>query len=116
MKTSWILWILATVLIMILLPVFAVNRIPSDAGMIFSILSLLIINPLWALFTGFTAGGHPSGMWFMPLAMDILFTVGLSFLMTVDSQILFYLVIYTGLAYITMIIRALHLRKIRKQG
>ena len=101
---------------MILLPILLSSTVTEETTGMLSILSLLILDPLWAMITGLTAGGHPSRLWLMPLVMDLLFTAGLSLLMNIDSQILFYLILYTGLAYAAMIIRIFHNKRKKRRN
>ena len=102
MKKKIILWLITTAMIMIGLPILAVNYVPNDSGMLVSIVCFLIINPLWALSTGIKAGGYPSRLWILPIVLDLIFTAGISFMMTLDSQIFFYLILYIVIAYLSM--------------
>ena len=107
MKQKAITWFIGSILVMVQLPFLAVQFVSSDAGRMVSILLLFVVNPLWAVITGIVGGKKPHILWFLPLAMDILFAIEFEILFGLDFQVLFYIGIYTVTGYVTMLITSL---------
>lgn len=107
MKHSIIVWAATMVAVMIVLPLLAVNFVSSNAGMIASILLLLIINPFCAIFTGVLAGKQVRTLWPLPLLLDVLFILGSRFSLGLDfSESLFYSAIYLAIAAVSSVVAA----------
>lgn len=114
MKMKVIGWFIAALAVMVALPFLAVKFIDSDAGMMVSILMLFLVNPICYMATGIWAGYRVRTLWGLPLILDILFVIGFWIILSMNSQALVYMGIYTVIAYIAMAVTAMMKSRVQK--
>ena len=94
---------MGSILIMILMPYMNVTFSSNDTGMLIFIVSLLILNPIWAIVTGLVAGQQIRLCWYFPFLMDLFFIIGYMKIFRRDyNSYLFYIGLYTAIALLTM--------------
>lgn len=99
-------------IVMLLLPWCAVRFVPSDGGMMVSLLLLLIINPIAAVCIGTISGLHPKSLWYQPLLLAALFAGGAGcFLQFSAPDFLLYAAVYLALGYLAFGVTVLLRRK-----
>ena len=69
-------WLLAAVIIMILLPWFAVTFVKGDAGMAVCLILFFAINPVFSVLIGVFAGKDADRSWYLPVISPLLFIAG----------------------------------------
>ena len=101
-----------SVIVMLLLPWCAVTFVPSDGGMLVSLLLLFAVNPISAVCIGIISGSNPRSLWLHPLLLSALFTVGAwkSLGITVPDR-LSYAAVYLAVGYLALLLTILLRRK-----
>ena len=101
-----------SVIVMLLLPWCAVAFVPSDGGMLVSLLLLFAVNPISAVCIGIISGSNPRSLWLHPLLLSALFAVGAwkSLGFTI-SDILPYSAVYLAIGYVSLLLTVLLRRK-----
>ena len=69
------IWLILTIILMIIVPLFAVIFAES-AGMMISIMLFFAVNPLFSAVGGLIAGGDVKNMWMVPLVTAMVFVIG----------------------------------------
>ena len=97
-----------SVIVMLLLPWCAVAFVPSDGGMLVSLLLLFAVNPISAVCIGIISGSKPRLLWPQPLLLSALFAVGAwkSLGITI-SDILPYAAVYLAVGYLALLLTVL---------
>ena len=72
---KWIVWIIATMILMLGFPWFAVT-FTGDSGMGICFLLFYVVNPLYAAVCGAFAGRSVKELWSLPIVTAILFLTG----------------------------------------
>lgn len=95
-------------IVMLLLPWCAVVFVPSDGGMLVSLLLLFAVNPISAVCIGIISGSKPRLLWPQPLLLSALFAVGAwkSLGITI-SDILPYAAVYLAVGYLALLLTVL---------
>ena len=76
--------------------------------MLVSIIFLLMVNPIFAVLMGISAGKQIRSLWILPIVLGVLWGLGYAAFMGFRiPELSFYIGIYTILAYISMILSSL---------
>ena len=110
MKKNIILWVAASMAVMLALPWLAVAFVNGDAGMAVCFLLFFAVNPLYSVIIGAFAGKDVKHLWNLPIVSAVLFLIGtwIFFDMGETAFILYaavYLVIGIMAVLISMLIR-----------
>lgn len=76
MKKAMWLWLVACVLVMIALPGLVIAFVPPHDVMVYILMELFVINPVFCVLVGLWSGRDFRERWFMPLVAVILFVAG----------------------------------------
>ncbi len=108
MKKSVSIWVIATLVIMLLLPWLAATFVKSDAGMAVCLLLFYVVNPIYFIVLGIASGKNMKSMWWQPLLSSCMFLAGIWLFFTVEETAFFiYAGIYLALGGIAMLISSL---------
>lgn len=97
--------ILMNALLMIVLSLYTVEFIRSDAAMAICLILFFAVNPIAAMLTGIFTGRNIRSRWFQPLLLAMLFIAGtwIAFEMG-EKDFLIYAAIYLILGYLSAMI------------
>lgn len=101
-------WLLASGIVMLLLPWLAVTFAPSDAGMAVILLLFFAIDPGFCITAGYYAGKQTGRLWWVPAVSSGGFLAGSwLFFEPGESAFLTYAVIYFALGMEAMLVSRL---------
>ena len=108
-------WMLATAVIMLVFPWFAVTFIKGDGGMAVCFILFFAVNPIYAICSGAYAGKNIKIFWTLPIITALFFLLGawLSFNMGEKAFILYalgYLLLGIVAELISMLVKKKNLR------
>lgn len=98
-KTIYMLLLIFVV--MLIVPLIAVNTVKADAGMLVAIALFFVVNPILSLFIGIASGKDIRFFWFMPIVIAILFWIFSSLTFKTAFPI-FYSAIYLAISAVAM--------------
>ncbi len=76
MKKNIILWVAASMAVMLAFPWLAVTFVKGDAGMAVCFLLFFAVNPLYSMIIGAFAGKDVKHLWSLPVISAVLFLIG----------------------------------------
>ena len=76
MKKNIILWLAASMAVMLAFPWLAVTFVKGDAGMAVCFLLFFAVNPLYSMIIGAFAGKDVKHLWSLPVISAVLFLIG----------------------------------------
>ena len=76
MKKNIILWVAASMAVMLAFPWLAVTFVKGDAGMAVCFLLFFAVNPLYSVLIGVFAGKDVKHLWSLPVISAVLFLIG----------------------------------------
>ena len=76
MKQNIILWVAASMAVMLAFPWLAVTFVKGDAGMAVCFLLFFAVNPLYSMIIGAFAGKDVKHLWSLPVISAVLFLIG----------------------------------------
>ena len=113
MKKNIILWVAASMAVMLALPWLAVTFVNGDAGMAVCFLLFLAVDPLYSVMIGVFAGKDVKYLWSFPVIAVVLFLIGTWIFFDMgETAFILYAVVYLVLGIVAMLIS----RVIRKRG
>ncbi|MCQ2431869.1 MAG: hypothetical protein MJ175_04615 [Clostridia bacterium] len=102
MKT-YMMWLTLAAMTMLLLPWLVFSYAGGELGFFLCLLLLFVINPVYAMQTGFYAGRDPGRLWSLPLVTVMLFFFGGQLFYGLETNdFLLYGAIYLGFAMLSM--------------
>ncbi len=115
MKIKVTIWFIVCAVVMLLFPALAAHFAAPEAGMLVSIVLLLIVNPIGSIGTGIFAGQRLRLLWPLPIVLGALFATGYGVFLGLDSSSLFfYALIYIAMGFSAMAVSVMV--KKRKQS
>jgi len=116
MKKRFLCWLAASAAIMLMLPYLAVTFVPGDGGMAVCFLLFYVINPVFSLAVGFSAGRSWKQLWILPVLSPLFFLAGTwVFFGMGEPAFLLYAGIYLALGFaaaaVSGLLRAVERRK-----
>ena len=105
MKNNNMKWLFIAICILIILPIIVANVVPSDAGMMASIVLFMVINPIFALITGIFSGKRRRERSGLPLFFVFFYVMGtwISFEWG-STQFFGYALAYFAISFVAMLI------------
>lgn len=100
--------LISIIIIMLIIPLIAVNTVKADAGMLVAIALFFVVNPILSIFIGIASGKDIRFFWFMPIVIAILFWIFSSLTFKTAFPILYsavYLIITAVSMCITWLIK-----------
>ncbi len=98
------IWLILTIILMIIVPLFAVIFAES-AGMMISIMLFFVVNPLFSALGGIVAGTDVKSLWMVPLATAMLFVLGAWLFFGMGETIfVIYGGVYLAIGLVTMLL------------
>lgn len=108
MKKKLLIWSVSMLAVMLAVPYLAVRVVPSDVGMMASIVLLFVVNPLCAVITGGIAGTQVRLLWPLPLVLVVLFAIGYWISLGLTATVLLlYGSVYTAVGAVSLAISAM---------
>ena len=115
MKQNIILWLAASMAVMLVLPWFAVTFVNGDAGMVVCFLLFFAVNPLYSVIIGAFAGKDIRHLWSLPVISAVLFLIGTWIFFDMgETAFILYAAVYLALGIVTMLISMLIKKKTQK--
>ncbi len=113
MKKNIILWVAASMAVMLALPWLAVTFVNGDAGMAVCFLLFFAVDPLYSVMIGVFAGKDVKYLWSFPVIAVVLFLIGTWIFFDMgETAFILYAVVYLVLGIVAMLISMF----IRKRG
>ena len=113
MKKNIILWVAASMAVMLALPWLAVTFVNGDAGMAVCFLLFFAVDPLYSVMIGVFAGKDVKHLWSFPVIAVVLFLIGTWIFFDMgETAFILYAVVYLVLGIVAMLISMF----IRKRG
>lgn len=104
MKKNFILWLVASAIVMLMLPWLAVSFVKGDAGMAVCFLLFFAVNPIYSVIIGFFAGKNIKYLWSLPVISSVLFLIGTWLFFDMgETAFIIYAVIYFILGVLAML-------------
>ena len=100
---KYIKWLVLTLIVMLVLPMLADLFIPCDAGMLASIVALMIINPIYTIMLGYACGKDIKRLSTLIIFSPMLFMLGVT--LSFGYDVAFWL--YTGFYLIVGVVAML---------
>ena len=75
-RKKTICWLIASVVLMLVIPWLTVTFVKSDAAMAVCLILFFGLDPMFSLLLGLSAGNDVKGMWFLPLLSAAFFLMG----------------------------------------
>lgn len=114
MKKYFIIWTMASAVIMLVLPWLASAFVKGDAGMAVCFLLFFAVNPLYSVFIGIFSGKRIRTLWSLPVISALFFLLGTwTFFDMGERAFLLYAGAYLSLGMLSMLISAFVLQKRR---
>lgn len=105
MKNKFIGWLTASAIIMLLLPWAAVTFVKGDAGMAVVFLLFFVVDPVYAMASGYFAGKSIRKMWYVPAMTAIMFLAGVWIFFDMgESAFVIYAGVYLVIGMVSMLI------------
>ena len=105
MKQNIILWLAASMAVMLALPWFAVTFVNGDAGMVVCFLLFFAVNPIYSVIIGAFAGKDIRHLWSLPVISAVLFLIGTWIFFDMgETAFILYTVAYLALGIAAMLI------------
>ena len=105
MKKNIILWLAASVVVMLVFPWLAVTFVKADAGMAVCFLLFFAVNPLYSVLIGAFAGKDIRPLWSLPVISAALFLIGTwIFFDMVETAFILYAGVYIVIGIVAMLI------------
>lgn len=115
MKKNIILWLAASVVVMLALPWLAATFVKGDAGMAVCFLLFFAVNPLYSVLIGAFAGKDVKHLWSFPIVSAVLFLIGTWIFFDMgETAFILYAVVYLVLGIAAMLISMLIRKKSQK--
>lgn len=115
MKKNIILWLAASVAVMLAFPWLAVTFVKGDAGMAVCFLMFFAVNPLYSVLIGAFAGKDVKHLWSFPIVSAVLFLIGTWIFFDMgETEFILYAVVYLVLGIVAMLISMLIRKKTQK--
>ena len=116
MKKDIILWVAASMVVMLVLPWVAVTFVNGDAGMMVCFLLFFAVNPLYSVIIGAFAGKDVKHLWNVPIISAVLFLTGTWIFFDMgETAFILYAVVYLVLEIVAMMISMLVRKKVHRQ-
>lgn len=115
MKKNIILWLAASVAVMLAFPWLAVTFVKGDAGMAVCFLLFFVVNPSYSVIIGAFAGKDVKHLWSFPIVSAALFLMGTWIFFDMgETAFILYAVVYLALGIAAMLISMLIRKKTQK--
>ena len=115
MKKNTILWMAASVVVMLAFPWLAVTFVKGDAGMAVCFLLFFAANPLYSVLIGTFVGKDIRHLWSLPVISALLFLIGTwIFFEMGETAFILYMAVYLALGIAAMLISMLIRKKTKK--
>ena len=115
MKKNIILWLAASVVVMLVFPWLAVTFVKADAGMAVCFLLFFAVNPLYSVLIGAFAGKDIRPLWSLPVISAALFLIGTwIFFDMVETAFILYAGVYIVIGIVAMLISMLVRKNIQR--
>lgn len=115
MKKNFILWLAASMVVMLAFPWLAVTFVKGDAGMAVCFLLFFAVNPLYSVIIGAFAGKDIRYLWSLPVISAVLFLIGTwIFFEMGEMAFILYAAVYLVLGIAAMLVSMFIRKKIRK--
>ncbi len=104
MKKEIILWVTASMAVMLALPWLAVTFVKGDAGMAVCFLLFFAVNPVYSVITGVFAGKDVKHLWSLPIVSAVMFLTGTWIFFDMgETAFILYAVVYLALGIAAML-------------
>ena len=105
MKKNIILWVAASMAVMLAFPWLAVTFVKGDAGMAVCFLLFFAVNPLYSMIIGAFAGKDVKHLWSLPVISAVLFLIGTWIFFDMgETAFILYAVVYLVIGIMAMLI------------
>ncbi len=105
MKKNIILWLAASMAVMLAFPWLAVTFVKGDAGMAVCFLLFFAVNPLYSMIIGAFAGKDVKHLWSLPVISAVLFLIGTWIFFDMgETAFILYAVVYLVIGIMAMLI------------
>ena len=105
MKKEIILWVAASMAVMLALPWIAVTFVKGDAGMAVCFLLFFAVNPLYSMIIGAFAGKDVKHLWSLPVISAVLFLIGTWIFFDMgETAFILYAAVYLVIGIMAMLI------------
>ncbi len=105
MKKNIILWVAASIAVMLALPWLAVAFVKGDAGMAVCFLLFFAVNPLYSVLIGAFAGKDIRHLWSLPVISAALFLIGAWIFFDMgETAFILYAAVYLVIGIMAMLI------------
>lgn len=115
MKKNIILWLAASMAVMLAFPWLAVTFVKGDVGMAVCFLLFFAVNPLYSVMIGAFAGKDVKHLWSLPVISAVLFLIGTWLFFDMgETAFILYAVVYLVIGIMAMLISRLIRKKTQK--
>ena len=115
MKKNIILWLAASMAVMLAFPWLAVTFVKGDVGMAVCFLLFFAVNPLYSVMIGAFAGKDVKHLWSLPVISAVLFLIGTWLFFDMgETAFILYAVVYLVIGIMAMLISMLIRKKTQK--
>lgn len=115
MKQNIVLWLAASVAVMLAFPWLAVTFVKGDAGMAACFLLFFAVNPFYSVLTGVFAGKDIRHLWSFPVISAALFLIGTWIFFDMgEPAFMRYAAVYLALGIAAMLISMFIRKKTQK--
>ena len=105
MKKNIILWVAASMAVMLAFPWLAVTFVKGDAGMAVCFLLFFAVNPLYSVIIGAFAGKDVKHLWSLPVISAVLFLIGTWIFFDMgETAFILYAAVYLVIGIMAMLI------------
>ena len=105
MKKNIILWVAASMAVMLAFPWLAVTFVKGDAGMAVCFLLFFAVNPLYSMIIGAFAGKDVKHLWSLPVISAVLFLIGTWIFFDMgETAFILYAAVYLVIGIMAMLI------------
>ena len=105
MKKNIILWVAASMVVMLALPWLAVTFVKGDEGMAVCFLLFFAVNPLYSVIIGAFAGKDVKHLWSLPVISAVLFLIGTWIFFDMgETAFILYAAVYLVIGIMAMLI------------
>ncbi len=105
MKKNIILWLAASMAVMLAFPWLAVTFVKGDAGMAVCFLLFFAVNPLYTVIIGAFAGKDVKHLWSLPVISAVLFLIGTWIFFDMwETAFILYAAVYLVIGIMAMLI------------
>lgn len=115
MKKNIILWLAASVVVMLAFPWLAVTFVKGDAGMAVCFLLFFVVNPLYSVLIGAFVGKDVKHLWSFPVISAALFLIGTWIFFDMgEMAFILYAAVYLVIGIMAMLISMFIRKKLQK--